>query len=115
MGLILAGILLCVLIIGLAFLLLSKGIVSSFGSELLFLLAAVCLIAGAFAGITAPVNGYGKHEIVSTTELVSLRDDTFVKIISKDNFAGTGSHPDSHKLPKSVVFSVYTFCFVYCN
>lgn len=76
MGLILVGILLCALIIGLSFLLLSKGSIKDFGAELLYLLAAVCLITGAFAGITAPVNGYGEPEIVSTTELVSLKDET---------------------------------------
>ena len=76
MGLILAGILAGVLVIGITFWYLSSRNPDTFGASLLVVLALVCVISGFIAGIAEPVSGYGKPEEVSTTELVSLRDDT---------------------------------------
>lgn len=76
MGIILAGILAGVLVIGIAFWYLSSRNADEFGGTLLIVLAIVCVISGFIAGIIEPVSGYGEPEIVSTVELVSLRDET---------------------------------------
>ena len=77
MGLILAGILAGVLVIGLTtFWYLSSRDPDAFVATLLVVLAIVLVISGFYAGIAEPVSGYGEPEAISTTELVSLRDDT---------------------------------------
>ncbi len=77
MGFILSGIL-----VGALFFLLmcmyiqrSKDSDSTLFGALLLMLAVICVIAGLFIGIVEPVSGYGEPQIVSTTELVSLRDE----------------------------------------
>lgn len=77
MGLILVGILAGVMFIGLAILYssISKNPNANFGGGLLGI-AIICVIGGIFIGILVPVSGYGEPEAISTTELVSLRDDT---------------------------------------
>lgn len=76
MGLILAGILAGALVIGITFWYLSSHNADELCGRFLFGLAIVCVIAGFYAGIAEPVSGYGEPEAISTTELVSLRDDT---------------------------------------
>lgn len=75
MGIILAGILAGVLVIGIMFWYLSSRKADAIGGALLAFLAIGCVIAGFIVGINEPVNGYGEAQIVSTTEIVSLRDD----------------------------------------
>ena len=48
----------------------------SFLPTALALIVVACVIFGIVIGIFAPVSGYGEPEVVSTTELVSLKDDT---------------------------------------
>ena len=76
MGLILAGILAGALFVGLMYLYIScsKNPEVYFGAGLM-VIAIICVISGFVAGIIEPVSGYGETQIVSTTELVSLRDD----------------------------------------
>lgn len=77
MGLILAGILAGALFIGIMILyMLFSNEPDTTPVAALILLAIVCVIAGFYAGIAEPVSGYGEAEVISTTELVSLRDDT---------------------------------------
>lgn len=45
----------------------------------LIVIAITCVIGGLIAGITAPVSGYEEPEMVSSIELISLRDDTISK------------------------------------
>ena len=78
MGLILAGILASVLLIWLVFQSISKD---WFDDD--FCITLVLLLFGLLGGPTlilfgvyVPVSGYGESQIFSTTELVSLRDDT---------------------------------------
>ena len=77
MGLILAGILVAALLVGLifAYMSCSKNCDVTICTAIA-ILAIVCVIGGVVAGIIEPVSGYGEPQMVSTTELVSLRDDT---------------------------------------
>ena len=77
MGLILAGILAGVMFIGLAILYssISKNPNENLGGGLIGI-AIVCVIGGIFIGILVPVSGYEEAQIVSNTELVSLRNDS---------------------------------------
>ena len=80
MGLILAGILVGALVVGLLFLymyrsnnpdgILCTGMVA---------IAILCVSGGFIAGITEPVSGYEEPQMVSTTELVSLRDEAVLE------------------------------------
>lgn len=77
MGLILAGILVAALLVGIIFVYMSWS--NNPDTTLctgLTLIAIVCVIGGLVAGIIEPVSGFGEPQLVSTTELVSLRDDT---------------------------------------
>lgn len=77
MGLILAGILVCVLFFALTFAYWNwKGDSDGIIGLALIALALLSLFGGLIIGIAAPVSGYEEPQIVSTTELVSLRDDT---------------------------------------
>ena len=77
MGLILAGILAGALFIGIMILyMLFSNEPDDIPAVALVLLAILCVIAGFYVGIVKPVSGYGEAEVVSTTELLSLRDDT---------------------------------------
>ena len=75
MGSILVGILIGILLIGIMFLYVvildGNSIVTA---AALFCLGILCAIGGIAIGIFEPVSGYGEPQIVSTTELVSLRD-----------------------------------------
>ena len=77
MGIILAGILAAALLVGLAFLYMLKSQEpNEITSSLIIFVGIICLIGGVITGIIEPVSGYGEPEIVSTVELVSLRDET---------------------------------------
>ena len=96
MGLILAGILAGALVFGLIFvyMLWSKKPNETI-SNVLTLLAALCVVAGLVAGIIVPVNGYKEPKIVSTIELVSLRDDTVSEVTGRlfyVSVSGTNSY-----------------------
>lgn len=67
MGLIIAGILLCVLLCWLAI---------AVDESMVFVLGILSAVAGIVVGIFCPISGYKEPELVSSTELVSLRDDT---------------------------------------
>ena len=79
MGFILAGILVCVLLFAIMIVYLNKkgnpdgvfGIGYAVGALALF-----SVLGGLIIGIAVPISGYEKPQAVSTTELVSLRDDT---------------------------------------
>ena len=80
MGLILAGILGGALFLGITFLYLTR---SKDPEAITVTLLAILLIlsvgCGIAAGIVEPVSGYCEPEKVSTTELISLRDDVEVE------------------------------------
>lgn len=76
MGLILVGILAGILVFGLTCLHVSRCKKEDMEDTLLFLLAFVCVIGGLIEGITEPVSGYGEPQMVSTTKLVSLREES---------------------------------------
>ena len=73
MGIILAGILACALLFILMFFYDFKDY---FVSLLGITLAIVCVVAGIIVGILVPVNGYLESQILSTTKLISLRNET---------------------------------------
>ena len=79
MGLILAGILAGALIFGITIWYLLSRNPDKTIATLLLALAFVCVIFGFIEGITEPVSGYKEPEVVSTIELVSLRDTTISK------------------------------------
>ena len=54
---------------------LSRRGADTFSVTILTLLALDVVFIGFVVGITEPVSGYGESQIVSTTELVSLRND----------------------------------------
>lgn len=74
MGLILAGILSGVLLAGLGLKIAESH--ENVGVLLLAIAVVVCFLGGIVVGIFIPVSGYEEPQQVSTTELVSLRDDT---------------------------------------
>lgn len=80
MGLILAGILVGALVLGLTSVYMSRSRkANGIDATALTILAVVCIIGGMVAGVAMPVSGYGEAQVVSTTELVSLRD----KVVSE--------------------------------
>lgn len=96
MGLILVGILSGAVLVGLIFVYCIKSNKPNRPiTSLLLMLTSLCVITGFFSGITKPVSGYEEPQIVSTTELVSLRDnavsvgDTRLFYVS---FSGTDSY-----------------------
>jgi len=76
MGLILAGILALILFCGLGVMWWARINAEGFFGNLLCAIGVISLLAGIVLGIFVPVSGYKEPEMVSTTELVSLRDDT---------------------------------------
>ncbi len=77
MGLILVGILVAVLLLVLIFAYIYRSNKPDPNiATPLVILAVVCVIGGFVAGILEPVSGYGKPQVFSTTELVSLKSDT---------------------------------------
>ena len=76
MGLILAGILAGVLVIGFIIWYGIRHDIKSYDVTVFGFAAIFLVIFGFYAGITEPVSGYEEPKIVSTTELISLRDET---------------------------------------
>ncbi len=77
MGLILAGILAAALFVGIIFVYISRcNIPDKTIAAALTLIAIMCVALGIIVGVFEPVSGYGEPHVFSTTELVSLRDDT---------------------------------------
>ena len=95
MGLILAGILAGALIFGITIWYRLSRNPDKTIATLLLALAFVCVIFGFIEGITEPVSGYKEPEVVSTIELVSLRDTTISKGTGKlfyVSISGTNSY-----------------------
>lgn len=76
MGIILAGILAGVLVIGFMIWYGIRHDIKSYDVTLSVFLAIILVIFGFYIGITEPVSGYDEPQIASTTELISLRNET---------------------------------------
>lgn len=96
MGLILAGILVAILLIGIIFAYTSRS--SNPDASICIALAVIAIgsvFCGIGAGIREPVSGYEEPEVFSTTELVSLRTDTISEGMDKlfyVSISGTNSY-----------------------
>lgn len=96
MGLIIAGFLVAALLVAIIFAYICLGSDPDPNiATMLAILAIICVIGGFVAGITSPVSGYGKPQVVSTTELVSLKSDTISEGTGKlfyVSISGTNSY-----------------------